>query len=151
MLAYDWPGNIRELENVMRRYVVMRRPEMIVEELARMAARRKTLAARSAGRESREDGIRPAPRAGTLYEEPEDSSSLAEPADRQRSASEISVLGRVDQARRQAELEAILAALTARRWNRKQAAALLNVDYKALLYKMKKLGIGDRASSSAAP
>jgi len=149
MLAHDWPGNIRELENVMRRYVVMRRPEMIVEELARMAARRKTLAARSVGRESREDGIRPA-RAGTFYEEPEDSSSPAEPADRQSSASQISVLGRVDQARRQAELDAILAALNARQWNRKQAAALLNVDYKALLYKMKKLGIGDRASSAGA-
>lgn len=151
MLAYDWPGNIRELENVMRRYVVMRRPEMIVEELARMTARRKTLAARSAGRESREDGIRRA-QAGTLYEEPEDySSTPAEHADRQNSASKISVLGRVDQARRQAEAEAILAALNDRQWNRKQAAALLNVDYKALLYKMKKLGIGDRASTSAAP
>ena len=53
MLAHDWPGNIRELENVMRRYVVMRRPEMIVEELGRMAARRKTLAARSARGEAR--------------------------------------------------------------------------------------------------
>jgi len=151
MLAHDWPGNIRELENVMRRYVVMRRPEMIVEELGRMAARRKTLAGRSAGGESREDGIRPASRAGTLYVEPEDSSWPAEPTHRQSSASEISVLGRVDQARRQAETDAILAALHARQWNRKQAAALLNVDYKALLYKMKKLGIGDRASSSAAP
>ena len=29
------------------------------------------------------------------------------------------------------------------RWNRKQAAALLKIDYKALLYKMKKLGIED--------
>jgi DNA-binding NtrC family response regulator len=115
-----------------------------------MAARRKTLVARSAGRESRDDGIGPALRAGTLYEEREVSSSPAEPADRQSNASKISVLGRVDQARRQAEAEAILAALNARQWNRKQAAALLNVDYKALLYKMKKLGIGDRASSSAA-
>ena len=31
--------------------------------------------------------------------------------------------------------------LNATRWNRKQAAALLQVDYKALLYKMKKLGV----------
>ena len=37
--------------------------------------------------------------------------------------------------------EAILAALTTAHWNRKHAARLLNLDYKAFLYKMKKLGI----------
>jgi diguanylate cyclase (GGDEF)-like protein len=44
----------------------------------------------------------------------------------------------------QAEIEAIVEALNATRWNRKQAAVLLNIHYKALLYKMKKLGIDDR-------
>jgi DNA-binding NtrC family response regulator len=34
-------------------------------------------------------------------------------------------------------------ALNATRWNRKRAAEMLNIDYKALLYKMKKLEIGD--------
>jgi len=38
----------------------------------------------------------------------------------------------------------IIAALNSALWNRKQAAALLKIDYKALLYKMKKLGIGDK-------
>ena len=38
--------------------------------------------------------------------------------------------------------EAIARALEETNWNRKQAAALLGIDYKALLYKMKKLGIG---------
>jgi DNA-binding NtrC family response regulator len=55
------------------------------------------------------------------------------------------ILARVDQARKEAESEAILAALNAALWNRKQAAAALGVDYKALLYKMKKLGIGDKS------
>jgi len=77
MLAYYWPGNIRELENMMRRYVILRRPEMIVEELADMAARRKTLAARRARRESSEDGIRPAPRDGIVDEGSEDVRSPA--------------------------------------------------------------------------
>jgi DNA-binding NtrC family response regulator len=35
----------------------------------------------------------------------------------------------------------ILSALNTTRWNRRQAADLLKVDYKALLYKMKKLQI----------
>src|SRR5207344_767010 len=53
-------------------------------------------------------------------------------------------------AKRQAETDAIFSALQATHWNRKQAAALLNLDYKALLYKMKKLGIANRAAASAA-
>ena len=40
-------------------------------------------------------------------------------------------------------------ALSASRWNRKQAAVLLNIDYKALLYRMKKLGIGEKLTSRA--
>jgi two-component system, NtrC family, response regulator AtoC len=51
------------------------------------------------------------------------------------------VLDQVRQAKDQAETVAILTALNATHWNRKQAAALLKVDYKALLYKMKKLGV----------
>ena len=57
----------------------------------------------------------------------------------------------MDSARKAAEAEAILAALNSTLWNRKQAAALLNIDYKALLYKMKKLGIGARPGDPAQP
>jgi two-component system response regulator AtoC len=52
-----------------------------------------------------------------------------------------SILDQVTHAKQQAEMEAILAALNTTHWNRKKAAALLNIDYKALLYKMKKLGV----------
>ena len=51
------------------------------------------------------------------------------------------ILEQVTRAKQQAESEAILAALNTTRWNRKKAAALLKIDYKALLYKMKKLGL----------
>jgi DNA-binding NtrC family response regulator len=54
------------------------------------------------------------------------------------------ILEQVTKAKQQAETDAILAALNSTRWNRKQAAALLKIDYKALLYKMKKLGLEDR-------
>ena len=57
-----------------------------------------------------------------------------------------SILRQVDEARKRAEVEAIVTALTASLWNRKKAAALLRVDYKALLYKMKKLGIGEKTA-----
>ena len=57
-------------------------------------------------------------------------------------------LSKVDEIRRVAEAEAILSALQSSLWNRKRAAILLNVDYKALLYKMKKLGIGEKKAVS---
>ncbi len=57
-------------------------------------------------------------------------------------------LSKVDEARRAAEEKAILQALQSSLWNRKRAAKLLNVDYKALLYKMKKLGIGENRAAS---
>jgi two-component system, NtrC family, response regulator AtoC len=52
------------------------------------------------------------------------------------------ILDQVTKEKAQAEAEAILAALNTTGWNRKEAAALLQTDYRGLLYKMKKLGIG---------
>jgi two-component system response regulator AtoC len=60
---------------------------------------------------------------------------------------DTSVLRLVNRSSQQAETEAILGALQSTRWNRKRAAALLQIDYKALLYKMKKLSIESRYSS----
>ena len=52
--------------------------------------------------------------------------------------------------KRQVETEAILAALDSTHWNRKQAAAVLQMDYKVFLYRMKKLGIPGKVVSSIA-
>jgi len=58
------------------------------------------------------------------------------------------LLQRANEEHRQAETTAILAALDSTRWNRKRAATLLKINYKALLYKMKRLGIDDLAKSA---
>jgi two-component system response regulator AtoC len=129
MLAYDWPGNVRELENYMRKLVVFDDPDVIARELqVRMS--RKTAAA-------------------TIR-----NGSLAEGAVSRGHG--VPVLEQVTKVNRKAEAEAILAALNSTHWNRKQAAIILKVDYKSLLYKMKKLGIDEspapapeRAESSA--
>ena len=49
----------------------------------------------------------------------------------------------------QAERELILKALQRTRWNRKRAALELQISYKALLYKLKQIGMEDSAVSSA--
>ncbi len=48
-------------------------------------------------------------------------------------------------ASRQAERELILKVLTRTRWNRKRAAQELQISYKALLYKLKQIGLEDNS------
>jgi two-component system response regulator AtoC len=50
-------------------------------------------------------------------------------------------------ASRQAERELILKVLSRTRWNRKRAAQELQISYKALLYKLKQIGMDDCATS----
>ncbi len=125
LASYRWPGNVRELENVVRRYIVFGSADQIVRELQAKATRSITLAATH----------------GT-------SKTLKAPA--QDSPAAASVLEQMTKAKEQAESDAILSVLSSTCWNRKQAAVLLNIDYKALLYKMKKLGIEEKGASGAA-
>jgi two-component system response regulator AtoC len=118
-LAHDWPGNIRELENVVRKFLIFRDPELIERDLGSRAKSRTVAPAPPV----------PAPPAGVL-------SPITDPSD-----PAVPILEQVIEAKRQAERAAILTALNARSWNRKQAARELKIDYKALLYKMKKLSI----------
>jgi two-component system response regulator AtoC len=118
LLLYNWPGNIRELENVVRKFVVLRDPEMIATELNAKATRKPLI-----------------------------SKDIFPHLPEELPTDETTILEQVSQAKHQAEANAILAALNSTRWNRKQAAMLLKIDYKALLYKMKKLSIEDKVLS----
>jgi two-component system response regulator AtoC len=117
MMAHDWPGNVREIENMMRKYLVLRQPRIIIDELRALALSQDR------------------PGAGG--------------ADFSEAAKGSSILERVHQSKQREETEAILAALTTAHWNRKHAARLLKLDYKAFLYKMKKLGIESKPTATA--
>ena len=115
LMMYPWPGNIRELENVVRKLTILRDGDAIAEEL---------------NSKSRSKPLEP------NYDVGENDSPAP-------TIKKAPVLEQVGHAKRQAETTAILTALDSTRWNRKRAAALLQIDYKALLYKMKKLGIDE--------
>jgi two-component system response regulator AtoC len=121
-MTYHWPGNVRELENVVRKLLILRNPDVIARDLHMKTTRKPALAATIA-----------TPQAAAL---PAASVEEGSP-----------ILEQFTQAKRHAESEAILAALNSTRWNRKQAAVLLKIDYKALLYKMKKLGMEEFPAS----
>jgi two-component system response regulator AtoC len=141
LLAHDWSGNIRELENVMRKYLVLRNPDVVAEDLFRRAQKRSLALKRESSKTQPTVSPEPSiPGSPHLLDE----ARLKDVTPPQRE--ESSVLKGVNNAHRAAEAEVIIAALNSALWNRKQAAALLKIDYKALLYKMKKLGIGDKKS-----
>ena len=138
-LDYHWPGNVRELENIVRRFLVFQDARMVEEGL------RGTPAPEPA------NGMVPI---GTASADPprqiEAPVTHANGANGTIGANEHSnglrkgitpVLMQVAHAKREAERSVILDALSQTDWNRRQASILLQIDYKALLYKMKVLSI----------
>jgi two-component system response regulator AtoC len=120
--AYRWPGNVRELENLVKRMVVLGSEAPVLQELAARSAKLPTRG----------------PSTG--------SSAVSElerflKGDLERVS--LKKIGR--EAAQAAERRLIERVLQLTRWNRREAAEILQISYKALLYKMKDAGLADRA------
>ena len=105
LLQYHWTGNVRELENIIQRYVLLGKGRGIVQELNHMMSHQIK-------------GEEPKPKGSPSLREIHHGAVM------------------------RAEADVIRNALEMTNWNRKKAASLLNISYKALLLKIKKYAIG---------
>ena len=174
LMDYAWPGNIRELENMMKRFVVLQEEHLILTELLRLRQagvaggsplpaqpatpppapplpvrrRRPRLPPRRAAARARGTARRCRRRATAAIETAADSDLEGADEVVESDGSEgVNLQALARTAAMRAEREAIDQALARFRWNRRKAAAYLNVSYKTLLNKMKECGISDSGSS----
>ena len=104
--SYDWPGNIRELDNLVKRVVLFGEKEILLHRF-------------SLGKQG-ETGF---------------------PESDEKGENELSLLNLKKvkkEAAERAERKLILQTLGETRWNRKEAAKLLRISYKTLLYKIQR-------------
>ena len=110
---HNWSGNVRELENVIQRFVVLGDEKAIIEELG------------------------PVTKENIVLGKKKKTSSTEK---NWPSLKEVN-----KEAIKKAECETILKALEMTNWNRKKAANILNISYKALLYKIRDTGLDKRS------
>ena len=137
---YEWPGNVRELENLVKRAVVLGSDDSIRLELADALAARRRLPGPIPALQPRaaEPAAAAAVRAPASMTAPPD--TLPDPPAVTGSLKDIA-----RHAAREAERDLIYRTLQQTRWNRREAAEILGVSYKALLYKIKEAEL-DKAS-----
>ncbi len=112
-MKYHWPGNLRELESFVKRYLILGDEAQVLAEL-----------------EMNGNG-------DALQAEP-----VSMPA--KSATSDLKLL--VRSVKDRAEMGAISKTLERTKWNRKEAARILNISYKALLYKIRQHGL-ERANA----
>jgi DNA-binding NtrC family response regulator len=148
MMDYTWPGNIRELENLVKRYVIVGNESQIIRELST----HKPLIASSAGStdpswESKGNGASGGTRANVRPAEPLAAAVVSESGEPETSTLSLLEIGR--RAAMIAERGAIERVLNETRWNRRQAAKILKVSYKALLNKLKVMEEQDKVNKKS--
>ena len=141
--SYEWPGNIRELENMIKRIVILQDEQLVIREMSRVARPAALYAAAAVG------AVGPANGGGAIAtaDEP-DELELDEDPQLTRPPVAEAVGSRLADVAKAAALKAERAVIedTLRhvRWNRRRAAEQLGVSYKTLLNKIKECGISRR-------
>jgi two-component system, NtrC family, response regulator AtoC len=120
---YPWPGNIREMANTLLRLIIGDDPEVIKAEMLRAVSPEEA----------------PLPE-GTLFQKTNDDEAGDGKVLKLPSLKEVKA-----RAADEIERKAILSALNSAGWNKREAARVLKISYKALFNKINGFGIGREA------
>src|SRR5688572_12692749 len=147
-LQYEWPGNIRELENMIKRTVILQDETLVVHEIERnlqrpVAAAATAAAPALAAAVAVPAGIGAGVPVGYAPAAMPPQQPAADPVDEVEAPEEGggSLASVAKAAAIKAERAAIEQTLRQVHWNRRKAAQILGVSYKTLLNKIKECGI----------
>jgi two-component system response regulator AtoC len=149
-LQYDWPGNIRELENMIKRVVILQDEHLVVREIERNMQRAAAAPVVAAAPAYAAAGYAPVlpgsppvapayPPPAALEPEPLEPVEESEPPVAEEGGGSLASVAKA--AAMKAERAAIEQTLRQVHWNRRKAAQILGVSYKTLLNKIKECGI----------
>ena len=127
---YHWPGNLREMENFVKRYLILADEGMVLDEMQRKAAAAP---------------VAPPARPSMLAARPP--ARVPGQAGDAREARDLKSL--VRGLKGEAEAEVIAEVLAQAHGVRKEAARMLNISYKALLYKLRMYGLDNPSEAKA--
>jgi len=140
-LTYEWPGNIRELENMIKRIVILQDESLVIREMQRRP--RAALAVASAG-----NGVSGRSIPAAVADDVDDLDvvdSADEPAQADVVAAAAPASSKLADIAKSAAMKAERAVIEDTlhqvHWNRRRAAEQLGVSYKTLLNKIKECGI----------
>src|SRR5512134_161428 len=142
-LNYSWPGNVRELENNVKRFIILGNEAQLIAEFSRKRENGQYSAIPDDGGLS--DAETQVPRQPKEARSPTPKVAANEGGNGTEQGVELTEKTTLKEvakfAQRKAERELIERVLQHTRWNRRKAAQILDISYKALLYKIKECGL----------
>jgi two-component system, NtrC family, response regulator AtoC len=147
-MQYEWPGNIRELENMIKRVVILQDEQLVIREIERnmqraqaapVAAAAPVMAAAGVGYGMPPIAYPPPAIAMPDADAIEGEDDAVEEVPEAAGGGSLAAVAKA--ASMKAERAAIEQTLGQVHWNRRKAAQILGVSYKTLLNKIKECGI----------
>ena len=125
LMGYTWPGNVRQLENVIKQFVIFQNESVFEHNLRQSVSVSKPLPQQPSSMKT-------------------DSAKTQKPTDGDGSDSSLSLKEVSKKATIKAERELINQVLSQTDWNRTETAKILQISYKSLLNKIKETGLDNR-------